>query len=189
MGLMKKMSGYEVGLMPNIAFRLMSFVFAIRDVLFPVGKRFDQFGIEKGFVVVDFGCGPGSYVERASELVGDGGKVYAVDVHPLAIKAVEKRVGKKNLSNVVPVLLSDYPANIDSHSADVIYALDMFHHIKDTSGFLNELHRILKPGGTLFIESGHQPLDDARQKIEQIGCWTIATEERNTFKCIPKEKV
>ena len=86
-------------------------------------------------------------------------------VHPLAIKSIKERAMRKNLKNVVPVLSSGYPVNIDSHSADVIYALDMFHHIKDAMGFLKELHRLIKPNGTLFIESGHQPLNDAKQKI------------------------
>ena len=188
MGLLKKMSGYEVEHMPNIPFRLMSFVLAIRDIVFPVGKRFDQFGIDKGFIVVDFGCGPGSYVEQASKLVGDGGKVYAVDVHPLAIKAITEKAKKKGLENVVPVLSTGYPVDIDSHSVDVIYALDMFHHIKDARGFLKELHRLLKPSGTLFIESGHQRLDNAKQKIVKSDCWVIIKEERNMFMCTPKER-
>ncbi len=187
MGLLKKMSGYEVEHIPNIPFRLMSFVLAIRDILFPVVKRFDQFGIDKGFIIVDFGCGPGSYVEHASKLVGDGGKVYAVDVHPLAIKAIKEKAKRKDLDNVVPVLSTGYPVDIDSHSADVIYALDMFHHIKDASGFLKELHRLLKPNGTLFIESGHQRLCSAKQKIVKSDCWVIIKEDRNMFKCTPKE--
>ncbi len=186
MGLLKKVSGYEVEQIPNIAFRLMSLVLAIRDILFPVGKRLDQFGIDEGFIVVDFGCGPGSYVEQASQLVGEGGKVYAVDVHPLAIKSIKERAKRKVLENVVPVLSTGYPVDIDSHSADVIYALDMFHHIKNARDFLMELHRLLKPGGTLFIESGHQPLDDAKQKIVKSDCWAIIKEERNMFKCMPK---
>ncbi|MFH2057603.1 MAG: SAM-dependent methyltransferase [Pseudomonadota bacterium] len=56
--------------------------------MFQVGKKLDQFGIEKGFILVDFGCGPGSFVEHASKLLDNDGKVYAVDVHPLAIKAI-----------------------------------------------------------------------------------------------------
>ena len=186
MGLLEKMSGYEVEQIPNIAFRLMSFVFAIRDILFSVGNRLDQFGIDEGMIVVDFGCGPGSYVEPASLLVGEVGKVYAVDVHPLAIKSIKDRVRKQALDNVVPILSTGYPVDIDSHAADVIYALDMFHHIKDPRGFLKELHRILKPRGTLFIESGHQPLYDAKQKILKSDCWIIVKEERNMFKCMPK---
>ena len=188
MGLLKKMSGYETERISNIPFRLMSFVFTVRDVLFPVGKRLDQFGIDEGFIVIDFGCGPGSYVEKASQLVGDEGRVYAVDVHPLAIKSIKERARRKNLENVAPILSTGYPVDIDSHSADVIYALDMFHHIKDTRGFLKELHRLLKPSGTLFIESGHQPMNDAKQKIVKSNCWAIIKEESNIFKCRPKER-
>jgi len=186
MGLKNKMCGYEIEHMPNLSFRLMSFVLSIRDFLFPAGKKLDQFNIENGFIIVDFGCGPGSFVEHASKLVGNNGKVYAVDVHPLAIKAIKEKAKSKTLANVAPVLSIGYPVDIDSHIADVIYALDMFHHIKDTRGFLKELHRLLKPNGTLFIESGHQLLDNAKQKIMKSGCWVIIKEERNMFKCSPK---
>ena len=89
---------------------------------------------------------------------------------------------------MVPVLATGYPVDIDSHSVDVIYALDMFHHIQDAAGFLKELHRLLKPNGTLFIESGHQRLDNAKQKIVKSDCWVIIKEERNMFKCTPKER-
>lgn len=187
MRLLRTMVGYEVEHLPNISFRLMSFVISMRDVLFPVGKRLDRFGIRKGSVVVDFGCGPGSYLERASQIVGDAGKVYAVDVHPLAIMSIKRKAKQKNLTNVVPVLSTGYPVDIESQSADVIYALDMFHHVKDTDGFLTELHRVLKPKGSLFIESGHQPLDGARKKILKSDCWVIVKEEQNLFECTSKE--
>ena len=50
------------------------------------------------------------------------------------------------------------------------------------------LHRLLKPSGTLFIESGHQRLDNAKQKIVKSDCWVIIKEERNMFMCTPKER-
>jgi ubiquinone/menaquinone biosynthesis C-methylase UbiE len=184
--ILKTLSGYEEEQLPNIAFRLMSFVISIRDLLFPVGKRLDRFGIRQGFYVVDVGCGPGSYIARASQLVGDRGKVYAVDVHPLAIRSIEKKSKQEKLHNVVPILSTGYPVDIESRSVDVIYALDMFHHIKDTNRFFSELHRILKQNGSLFIESGHQSIDEARTKILNSGHWAIVNEERNLFECIPK---
>jgi ubiquinone/menaquinone biosynthesis C-methylase UbiE len=186
--LKNKMSGRGIEHMPNLAFRLMSFALSIRDLLIPVGKKLDQFNIDNGFFIVDFGCGPGSFVEYASKLVGNSGKVYAVDVHPLAIKAIKEKNKKKDLENVVPVLSTGYPVDIESHSADIIYALDMFHHIKDASGFLKELHRLLKPNGKLFIESGHQTLSSAKQKIVKGDYWVIIKEDRNMFKCTPKEQ-
>ncbi len=50
MGFLKKMTGYEVEEIPNIQFRIMSIILAIRAIFFPVGKRLDQFGIDKGYV-------------------------------------------------------------------------------------------------------------------------------------------
>ncbi len=185
MSLQKQIFGYEKDKIPNIPFRFMSLSITLRDILFPVRNKLNGFDIKKGFVVIDFGCGPGSYVEKASQLVGDGGKVYAVDVHVLAIRSINKKVKKKSLSNVVPVLSTGYPVDIDSHSADVIYALDMFHHVKDARAFLEELNRLLKPSGALFIESGHQPLDKAKEKIVNSGLWEIINEEKGTYKCIP----
>ena len=184
--LKRKMFGRGIEHMPNFSFRIMSFLLSIRDILFPVEKKLDQFNIENGFIVVDFGCGPGSFVEYASKLVGNSGKVYAVDIHPLAIKAIKEKVKSKDLENVIPVLSTGYPVDIGNHSVDIIYALDMFHHIQDTGSFLKELHRLLKPDGTLFIESGHQRMDNAKQKIMKSGCWVIAKEGRNMFKCSPK---
>jgi len=172
--------------MSNLSFRLMSFFLSIRDLLFPVRKKLDRFNIEKGFFIVDFGCGPGSFVEYASKLVGNSGKVYAVDVHPLAIKAINEKAKKKNLENVIPILSTGYPVDVGDHSVDVIYALDMFHHIQDAERFLKELHRLLKPNGKLFIEAGHQRKDNAKQKIMKSGCWVIIKEEHNMFTCSPK---
>lgn len=187
MTFLKTLSGYEVEHLPNIAFRLMSFVISMRDVLLPVGKRLDRFGIRQGSVVVDFGCGPGSYLERASQIVGAAGKVYAVDVHPLALLSVQRKAKEKNLRNVVPILSTGYPVDIANQSADLIYALDMFHHVKDTDAFLAELHRMLKPDGLLFIESGHQPPDGARKKILKSDRWVIVRQEKNLFECAPKK--
>ena len=53
-------------------------------------------------------------------------------------------------------------------------------------------YRLIGPacsvGAWLFIESGHQPLNDAKQKIVKSNCWAIIEEESNLFKCRPKER-
>jgi len=81
MRLLRTIFGYETENIPNIPFHVMSFFLSMRDVFAPVSKRVDGFGIKNGSVVVDFGCGPGSYIERASRAVGDAGKAYAVDAN------------------------------------------------------------------------------------------------------------
>lgn len=177
--------GNRMEKMPKVAFQIMSFFFTLRDAFSPVDKRVDAFGIKEGFTVIDYGCGPGSYLKRASELAGENGRVYAADIHELAIESVRKRIEKHNLKNVVPILTDGYSCDINDHTADVIYALDMFHMIKDTTPFLKELHRLLKKDGFLIIEDGHQPRSETKSKINDSKVWNIAEEFKKHLKCTP----
>ena len=171
--------------MPDIAFKMMSFSFKLLDIISSVDKRMDTFGIKENFTVIDYGCGPGRHLKKASCLVGEKGKVYAVDVHKLAIKSVEKKIEEYDLKNVEPVLANGYFCNINAHSADMIYALDMFHMIKTPLPFLKELHRLLKKDGFLIIEDGHQSRNETKIKINNSKIWNVVEESKKHLKCIP----
>ncbi|MEJ2279491.1 MAG: SAM-dependent methyltransferase [Candidatus Lokiarchaeota archaeon] len=82
----KKMSAFS--------FKVMSFLFKIRDFFSNPMKKVEKAQIREGDIVVDYGCGPGSYSIAASKKVGAEGKVYALDVLPVAIKMVQKKVTK-----------------------------------------------------------------------------------------------
>jgi ubiquinone/menaquinone biosynthesis C-methylase UbiE len=58
--------------------------------------------------------------------------------------------------------------------------------VKDTDPFLKELHRITKPGGTLYLEDGHQPRTLAKEKVLKSGCWVISRETKNFMQCTTK---
>jgi len=45
-------------------------------------------GLKSGQKVLEVGCGPGFFTLPAAKIVGEEGYIYAVDVHPLAIKKV-----------------------------------------------------------------------------------------------------
>jgi len=51
--------------------------------------------------------------------------------------------------------LNKFPYPIESKSFDEIYAKHVIEHLDDPSGFMKEIERILKPGGTVFIETPH----------------------------------
>ena len=143
--------------MPDIFFKLMKLIFHVRDFIYPyIDGRVQRFAIQPGMRVVDYGCGPGRYTTRFAQLVGQQGKVFAVDIHELAVEAVKKKTGKLGLKNVVPILVRGYDSTLPDRVADVVCAIDMFHWIKDTSEFLKELERITKKEGTLIIDDGHQ---------------------------------
>ncbi len=182
--LKKYVCSNDIDYMPNIAFRLMTFMkWFFRPWLV---KRLDLFGIQPGQIVIDYGCGSGFFLEKASELVGETGMVYAVDIHPLAIRSVEKIIAKHHLTNVKPELIDGYNTSLEDHCADVIFVLDAFHMIKNSSAFLTELHRLLKKDGYLIIDDGHQPREQAKEKILNSKLWNITEESENFCKCMPK---
>jgi ubiquinone/menaquinone biosynthesis C-methylase UbiE len=184
----KAMCGNEMDRMPSWAFKMMAFLFNITDKFKSPDKRLDPFNIRKGQTVVDYGCGTGRYLKSASEKVGDEGTVFAVDIHELAIDSAKRVIKKYDLKNVHPVLTDGKSVDIPSQTADVIYALDMFHMVSDTDGFLKELSRISRRDCVLYLEHGHQPGESSRRKVNDSGCWDIITETKAHMKCKPKNQ-
>jgi ubiquinone/menaquinone biosynthesis C-methylase UbiE len=58
-------------LQSNLGFRLMAAEFRIRDLLWPRRAILEEVGTRPGMRVLDYGCGPGSYVLPASQMVGE----------------------------------------------------------------------------------------------------------------------
>jgi ubiquinone/menaquinone biosynthesis C-methylase UbiE len=184
---MKKIiCGNEMDKMPGWAFRIMAFMFDVTGIFKSVDKRLEPFNIQKGQTVIDYGSGTGRYLPGASRLVGDQGIVYAVDIHELAVKSAFRIIEKQHLENIRPVLTDGKTVNIPSSVADIIYCLDMFHMVRDTRPFLLELNRLTRPGGTLYLEDGHQPRATTRGKILDSGGWEIVSENKSYVVCQPK---
>jgi ubiquinone/menaquinone biosynthesis C-methylase UbiE len=172
--------------MSNASFRFMALFFDIIDFIYPhVARRAKRFGISAGMTVVDYGCGPGRYTVNFAKLVGEEGKVYALDIHELAIETVEKRASKRAVKNVQPVLIEGYSSTLPDETADVVCAIDMFFIIKNPTAFLGELKRITKKNGILVIDDGHQPRSVTKQKILDSGIWDILEETPDHLKCRP----
>jgi ubiquinone/menaquinone biosynthesis C-methylase UbiE len=186
---MKKVfCGSEMDRMPNWAFRAMSFIFNVTDFFISPDNKLTPFEIKKGNTIIDYGCGTGRYLKKASELVGDGGVVYAVDIHELSIKSALQIIEKFNLKNIKPILTDGKSVNVPEHSADIIYALDMFHMVKDPRRFLTELNRLIRPDGILYLEDGHQPRAATREKILNSDCWDIMETTKKYVQCKPKNQ-
>ena len=186
MGLKKRVQKREIEKMSDRSFKLMVLTFKIVDFIFPyIDRRIRKFGITKGMTVVDYGCGPGRYAARFAKLVGESGKVYAVDIHELAIGSVKRKIERYRFQNIVPVLVSGYKSTILDHAADMVCAIDMFFVIKKPTEFLAELKRIIKKDGILIIDDGHQSRSETKKKILDSGLWDIYAETRDHLKCKP----
>jgi ubiquinone/menaquinone biosynthesis C-methylase UbiE len=172
--------------MSDFSFRTMCLIFKFVDSFYSyIDKRIENFGIKPGMAVVDYGCGPGRYTFRFARMVGGTGKVFATDIHELAISMIKKRAAKEKTENIIPVLTDCYRTSIPEKTADIICALDMFFMVADSQSFLAELHRICKTDGLLIIDDGHQPRQKSKKAILNSGLWLIEEETADHMKCKP----
>jgi ubiquinone/menaquinone biosynthesis C-methylase UbiE len=170
----------------NLGFRLMAFGFKFRDFFLPRKNILKEVGIKPGFHVLDYGCGPGSYIIPLAALVGESGKVYALDIHPLAIRKVQNIASKKKLANV-ETILSDCQTALPDNSLDAVLLYDIFHHLSDPDGVLKELHRVLKPDGILSFGDHHMKESEIVSKVTNGGLFRPQRKGERTYTFL-KEK-
>ena len=166
--------------MSDFGFKAMAFTFRIRDFFRPRTEIVKEAGIREGFHVLDFGCGPGSYVRAVSEIVGEAGKVYALDIEPLAVESVKKIVEKHGLKNV-ETILSDRKTGLPDESVDVVLLYDTFHDLVDPNGVLEELNRVLKPDGVLSFSDHHMKEGEIISKITNRKLFRLSKKGEKTY--------
>jgi ubiquinone/menaquinone biosynthesis C-methylase UbiE len=167
-------------LISAIGFNLMSFGFKIRNFFNPPANILEEVKIEPGSYILDYGCGPGSYSIAAAELAGRSGKVYALDIHPLAIKKVKGIASKRQLENI-ETIYSDCRTGLSENSIDIVLLYDVFHDLGGPNAVLEELYHILKPGGILSFSDHHMKEHEFMAKITARGLFRLLKKNKHTY--------
>ena len=135
----------------NIKLRAEYFLLGLRDkfgIPFKPENEVNKLNIGEGQKMLDFGCGIGSYTFPAAKLVGEKGKIYALDKQPLAIKKVGERAKKLGFNNI-ETILSDGDTGLPDENIDVILLYGVLPEIENKESLLKELYRVLKQDGYL----------------------------------------
>lgn len=142
----------------------------------------EEAGVRRGMRVLDFGCGPGRYTLPAAGLVGGEGIVYAVDVHPLAIGMVERKVRRDRLSNVLTIR-TECVTGLSSGSIDIVLLFDALHDMENKMAVLTEIHRVLDQNGRLQYKDHSLFGDQLVSLMESSGfCTADDTARQITFR-------
>jgi len=166
--------------MPSVAFNMMAAMFKVRDWLRPRREFLVEAGVRPGDRVLDFGCGPGAYVPDAAEMAGELGRVYALDMHPLAVQRVRKMAEKHGLTNV-ETIESDCDTGLPDASVDVVLLYDVFHMLSEPGAVLAEVHRVLRPGGALSVNEPHMDEWDLVAGVSAGGLFRLASRGERTY--------
>ena len=147
-------------------------MFEVRDFFRPRKDIVGEVGLREGFHVLDYGCGPGGYVKPLAELVGESGRIYALDVNPFAIKMVQRIAAKNHLDNV-EMILSDWDTGLPDNIVDAVLLYDVFHDLTDHNSVLEELHRVLKPNGVLSFSDHHLKEEEIMSRVTNKRLYTL----------------
>ena len=108
--------------------------------------------IQTGQTVLEVGCGTGFYTVAAAQVIGDQGCLVAMDVLPVSIERVSKKVQAANLKNVRVVRGDAMNTELDVESMDAVLLFGVIPApMLPLNRLLPEMHRVLKTGGTLAV--------------------------------------
>lgn len=102
--------------------------------------------IQKGKLAADIGAGTGFVTEG---LLKAGLKVVAIDQSENMLNSIKKKY--KDYNTLTCILGDSDSLPLDEQSVDYAFANMYLHHVVEPSIAINELYRILKPGGKLII--------------------------------------
>jgi len=173
--------GTERLMMPAIGFVIMKTVLRIRSAFINPARILREIGLREGQTMLDYGCGIGVFTIPASKIVGDDGVVYALDINPLCIRVIEKEIGKRGIANV-KTILSGRETGLPDESVDVVLVYDVLQMITDRGRLMEELHRVLKPGGSLWATAEHLEVNEFLDVITQGNLFTLVDQKGKVFR-------
>ena len=123
--------------------------------------------IREGETAVDFGSGTGTFALPLAEMVGEKGRVYAVDRSPEMMAHLR---AKDPPANIVFIQSDVEKSGLADGTADVALMMHILHEVKQPGEFVAEAARILKPGGRLVVlewraEADKPPGPPKRERI------------------------
>jgi ubiquinone/menaquinone biosynthesis C-methylase UbiE len=115
----------------------------------------DGLRLKPGGVFLDMACGTGQYAVAASEIVGDEGFVYAIDLWEEGITTLTGEISVKGIKNI-QAMVGDITKlmPVDSGCIDVCLMATALHELtlsQTADAALSEAARVLGSDGTLAI--------------------------------------
>ncbi len=111
----------------------------------------EALNIKPGQTVCDLGCGNGFYTLQLAKLVGEQGKVLAVDIQPEMLHLLDERAKAEQITNIEPISGTQVDPGFAPESVDLILLVDVYHEFSHPHQMLQAMRRALKPDGRIAL--------------------------------------
>lgn len=107
--------------------------------------------VKKDITAMDIGCGPGFFTLPMAQLVGENGKVIAVDLQEGMLQKLHQKIKGTELEDKIMLHKCEQDKIGINEKVDFVLAFYMVHEIPKQYNFFMELKSLLNPNGSIFI--------------------------------------
>lgn len=118
------------------------------NVAYPYIPKLVEFQKVKNQKVLEIGCGQGTDLLQFAKY---GAEVYGVDLTEAAIHKTRDIFKLYGLGVKLNTINAENMSLFDDNYFDVVYSFGVIHHTPNTEEIIEEIHRIIKPGGQTYI--------------------------------------
>ena len=118
--------------------------------------------VASGMTVMDVGCGMGFFAIALAKMVGDAGRVLAVDLQPRMLEALRRRAAKAGVAERIQTHVCRPDGLGVSTEAQFALAFAMVHEVPDAERLVAEIRDCLQPGGKFFVAEPRLHVSGAR---------------------------
>ncbi len=133
-----------------------------------IWKRYtiDQVGARPGMKILDLAGGTGDLALRFSSQVGDAGEIVLADINEAMLSHGRDRLTDHGvIGNIHYTQVNAECLPFEDDSFDVVTIAFGLRNVTDKQSALESMHRVIKPGGKLFILEFSKPINATFNKI------------------------
>ena len=112
------------------------------------------------------GCGNGFYTLKLARLVGDKGRVLAVDIQPEMLRLLSARARQDEIKNIEPIQGTLIDPKLPAGKLDLILLVDVYHEFSHPEHMLRAMHKALAQHGRIALAEFR--LEDPRVPIKLL---------------------
>lgn len=122
-----------------------------RKKILPTNKALNLIGVQQGMKIADVGCGTGYFTLPMAEIVGEEGRLFAIDISEEMLQETKKRAEEAGYNHIELVRSAENSFNLKDKTVDMVFTSTVLHEVSHPENFLSECKRIMKEEGSVII--------------------------------------